>query len=177
MTQETPGVCKHCGSKLTATGTAAGAVVALDKPAGFWIRCFSELIDIIVVLVLVKMTGFTAPVGMNYILGADTASNGYVRTGIFILSLLAIFFIVVFYEIWVHVRFGQSLGKMAAGIKVVTIDNCPVTYKLSFLRCVGKFVNILTFGLGFILVAVHKQKRGLHDLIGNTKVCYVWKNQ
>ncbi|MEW6039978.1 MAG: RDD family protein [Elusimicrobiota bacterium] len=165
--------CKFCGNKLTAQQEIKSTVT--DRPAGFWIRTFSELIDIVVVLILIKMAGFTAPVGLNYIIGSDISENFYIREGILLVSLAAIVFIVIFYEIWMHVRFGQTLGKMATGIRVITIDNAPVPYKLSLLRCIGKIINVLTCGIGFIMVAVSRQKRGLHDLIGNTSVYYVKK--
>jgi len=73
-----------------------------------------------------------------------------------------------------HVRFGQTVGKMLTGIKVFTTRDGPVTYKLSLLRCLGKLINLLTLGFGFFLVAFNKDKRGLHDLIATTKVIY-WR--
>ena len=35
---------------------------------------------------------------------------------------------------------------------------------------VGKWISALILGIGFIMVAFHKEKRGLHDLIAGTWV-------
>ncbi|OGS19298.1 MAG: hypothetical protein A3J83_07185 [Elusimicrobia bacterium RIFOXYA2_FULL_40_6] len=78
----------------------------------------------------------------------------------------------IFYEIWMTVRFGQTIGKVITGIRVVTIHNEYVSYKLSILRFLGKIVNVLTLCIGFLLIVFHFQKRGLHDMIANTKVVY-----
>ena len=93
-----------------------------------------------------------------------------IKIGLFIIWI----FVLVFYEIWIHVRFGQSIGKMITGIRVIRIEDYgPLTYKLSFLRLLGKIINCFTLGIGFFIVAFHGQKRGLHDLIANTKVIYI----
>ncbi|MBU2567698.1 MAG: RDD family protein [Elusimicrobia bacterium] len=155
--------CMNCGVALMSQGHPAG------KPAGFWIRFFAELIDIVVVLVIANMCA-TATVPL---LGLSIGISNIPHQAVELTAMLVAAFVISFYEIWMHVRFGRTLGKMAAGIKVVTVKNEPVTYKLSFLRWLGKMLNLFTLGFGFFMIVLNKDKRGVHDYVANTKVVYL----
>ena len=73
-------------------------------------------------------------------------------------------------------RFGATVGKMACGLRVVTGDGRRVSYKRALGRgAVEMAASFLPFGLGliiYIIAAFDKEKRGLHDLICNTRVIY-----
>jgi len=172
--------CKNCGLTL-----AVGQVIApqQQKYAGFLIRTISSVIDIVVLFILIVISRFSMGIIVGFsistFLGIKpetikvTTWNEILFT-ITVISIFVVLFVGIFYEIWMHVRFGQTVGKMLTGIKVFTTRDGPVTYKLSLLRCLGKLINLLTLGFGFFLVAFNKDKRGLHDLIATTKVIY-WR--
>ena len=69
---------------------------------------------------------------------------------------------------------GQSLGKMIAGIKVVTTDPEAWTDRVplgqSILRTVGYVVAILPAGLGFVPALFGAERRGIHDRLAHTRV-------
>lgn len=153
--------CMNCGAALVSQGN--------ERPAGFWIRVFAKLIDIVVVLVIANMCA-TATVPL---LGLSVGFNNIPQKAVELIAMFVAVFVISFYEIWMHVSFGRTLGKMAAGIKVVTVKNEPVTYKLSFLRWLGKMLNVFTLGFGFFMILLNKDKRGLHDYIANTKVIHL----
>src|SRR5262245_32780951 len=48
------------------------------------------------------------------------------------------------YEIYFHGRWGQSLGKMRFGIKVVSLDGTPISWRQAFLRfSVGTLLGLV----------------------------------
>jgi uncharacterized RDD family membrane protein YckC len=69
---------------------------------------------------------------------------------------------------------GQTIGKMAAGIRVVPADPAaPATERVSFghavVRAAGYVVSALPIGLGFVPAFVG-QRRALHDRLADTRV-------
>ena len=67
---------------------------------------------------------------------------------------------------------GQTIGKMAAGLRVETGSGKPVTLATSVARTAAYAVSVLPAGLGFLGVLL-KQRRTLHDLIARTRVVRV----
>jgi uncharacterized RDD family membrane protein YckC len=72
---------------------------------------------------------------------------------------------------------GQSIGKMAAGIKVVPSDPHAWTDRVPFgqavLRAVSYLVSALPAGLGFVPALFGTDKRALHDRLAHTRVVKV----
>ena len=69
---------------------------------------------------------------------------------------------------------GQTIGKMAAGTRVVPVDPAaPVSERVSFgqsvVRAAGYLVSALPLGLGF-LPAFFGDRRALHDRLADTRV-------
>ena len=65
---------------------------------------------------------------------------------------------------------GGTPGKLMLGLRVLQADGEPATLGTGVLRYFGYWVNGLTFGIGFLMVAFSSEKRGLHDNIANTLV-------
>lgn len=66
---------------------------------------------------------------------------------------------------------GQTLGKMAMGIRVVAADDAvPVDLGRSFLRTVGWAILAAPAGLGFLTAVLSPDRRGLHDRWAGTRV-------
>jgi uncharacterized RDD family membrane protein YckC len=77
----------------------------------------------------------------------------------------------LFYYVYFIGSRGQTLGKMALGIKVVKTDGSPVGYLNAFLReVVGKFISGLVFGIGYLWMLSDPRKQTWHDKIANTIV-------
>ena len=69
---------------------------------------------------------------------------------------------------------GQTIGKMAAGIRVVPADPAApaserVTFGRALVRAAVFFLSLLPAGLG-LLPALFGQRRGLHDRLADTRV-------
>jgi uncharacterized RDD family membrane protein YckC len=67
---------------------------------------------------------------------------------------------------------GQTIGKMAAGIRVVSVDVDRLRVPLghSVLRATAYLASALPAGLGFLPALLAADKRGLHDRLADTRV-------
>jgi uncharacterized RDD family membrane protein YckC len=69
---------------------------------------------------------------------------------------------------------GQTIGKMAAGIRVVPMDTTDrVSLGNSTMRAAGYLVSLLPVGLGLVPALVHADRRTLHDRLADTRVVKV----
>lgn len=65
---------------------------------------------------------------------------------------------------------GQTIGKMALGLKVVAEDGTVLDLGKASIRYFAQMLSALLLGIGFIMIAFDGQKRGLHDMIAKTRV-------
>lgn len=70
---------------------------------------------------------------------------------------------------------GQTIGKMAAGIRVIPADPAaPPSERVSFgqavVRAAGYLVSALPVGLGFLPAFLGQERRALHDRLADTRV-------
>jgi uncharacterized RDD family membrane protein YckC len=129
-------------------------------PAGFWIRAGAVLID--VVLVMAAEAAFTL---VMWVLADDRLAAAASRAFRFLASPC--------YFVFLHWTRGQTVGKMAFRIRVVSRDGGPLSFGQSALRHLGAWVSAVILGIGYLLAAFRADKRGLHDLIAGTRVEHV----
>ena len=131
--------------------------------AGFWLRFWAYLIDIIAIWSLDHLL-------IKPIFKALNLSQ-YDFT---ILSPITIGSAVVFYLYFLLMTkyLGQTLGKMVLGLKVVSLKEESLSWGTVFFReVIGRFiVRTLMFGFTYILVGVLPKKQGLHDIFSDTSV-------
>jgi len=77
------------------------------------------------------------------------------------------------YSIVLHWMWGQTLGKMALQVRVVSMDGGPLSFGQSVGRYFATFLSALTLGIGFIMAGVRPDKRALHDLLARTRVVHL----
>lgn len=111
--------------------------------AGFWVRGGALLIDTVILMLCVFLPVQGLPV------------------------LVAIAYRTIFIT-----QGGQTPGKMAAGIQVLTATGEPVGIGRALARAVAEYLSGLLFCLGY-LVAAFSDKRALHDYVAGTRVIYV----
>jgi uncharacterized RDD family membrane protein YckC len=149
--------------------------------AGWWRRVAAHLIDGVVlgVLALVLFLILGAIFGSGFLIG-DTTGVIAVILG-FILWFACIAVAALLYAPWMMARTnGQTLGRIAVGIRVVRPDGRPIDFGFAMLREV--VVKWLLFGLalgsvtGGIATLIDylwplwdEENRALHDLIVNTR--------
>jgi uncharacterized RDD family membrane protein YckC len=81
----------------------------------------------------------------------------------------------VIYYLAMQSKSGQTFGKKVLGIRVVSLDpdlvDMPVPFRNLLLReTVGRSIGTLLLLYGYLRVVIKADHRGLHDLIGSTRV-------
>ena len=162
--------CPQCSS-IFESGFETGGVIDLHTlpKAGFWVRFAAFVADILVILILSRIAGVAIDLGAITIDLPEDSTNSFKDAfGFYIFTLLIAFYFTFFIG-WS----GQTIGKMLLKIQVVTITGNPVGYGRAFLRYIGYHLCFMTVGLGFLIIVVDRNKRGLHDLIAGTCVVEV----
>ncbi len=68
---------------------------------------------------------------------------------------------------------GQTIGKMAFGLRVVGHADLPVSGGLSIVRAAGCLVSLVSLGLGFVPALLNEGGRALEDHLADTRVIRV----
>lgn len=127
-------------------------------PAGFWVRTLAVLIDSLWIGALVGL-GIALPILLD--LPASLASAVSAGAG-----LLSAVLVIAGWAKW-----GTTPGKRLLGLYVCQPGGPPgIGVGRAVLRWVAYMVSMALLGVGFLLVAFNKDKRGLHDLIAGTAV-------
>jgi len=136
--------------------------------AGFWIRAVAATIDCLIVFVTQLLLGGALGVAVTLITGGpDAWMTAVLQTGTSLFGLT----LGTLYYVGLTGYCGQTLGKLALGLKVVRTDGGPVGYSRAALReTLGKFLSAFLFGVGFLMIAWSRNKEGLHDKIAGTCV-------
>ena len=139
--------------------TAPMAAAALH-PAGFWIRTGALLIDVVCVMAAEMAFGF-----FMWVLTEDRLAAAASRAFRFLASPC--------YFVFLHWARGQTLGKMAFHIRVVSREGGPLSFGQAALRHLGSWLSAAILGIGYLVAAFRADKRALHDLIAGTRVEHV----
>ena len=68
---------------------------------------------------------------------------------------------------------GQTIGKMAFGLKVVGHADLPVSAGLSVVRALGCLASVASLGLGFLPALLGDGGRAIEDRLADTRVVRV----
>lgn len=79
------------------------------------------------------------------------------------------------YHVFCIGRFGQTLGKNAMGVAVVTRNGASAGYVRALLRSLGGMASILTLGLANLGVILNRDRRGAGDWLAGTCLARVHK--
>ncbi|AXI09911.1 RDD family protein [Oceanobacillus sp. 143] len=134
--------------------------------AGFWMRFWAYLADMVIVF---SINGILLS-PLNFI-------NGGKPIGIAYWSLAGIISVLVLYLYFLLMTkyYGQTLGKMIFGLKVIRKDLQPLQWSdIVFRELVGRFFYRVLFiaQLLYIVVAFDDKKQGIHDMISDTRVIH-----
>lgn len=151
----------------------AGGIWPEGSPAGFWIRAAALVVDSFVLqavflpfqLLIYYPTLLAGGIGR----GPDPARLIAVNAGYFVVAIA----VSAGYAVWMHGKYGQTLGKIATGVKVVQVNGEPIGYGRALGRWLGLFLSTITLGIGYLMAGVRSDKRSLHDLVAGTRVMKV----
>lgn len=120
-----------------------------------WRRAVAVIIDIILIGIVTSIIGG--------ILGRSrlAAVGG-------LLALLISFG----YYIYLEGSYGQTIGKMALGIVVVTEDGEPIAYRAAAIRTILRIVDALPalYLIGIIVIVLTDRNQRLGDIVADTVV-------
>lgn len=138
--------------------------------AGFWIRLIADLIDSTLLTVASWFLELMI-LGAVYWLGNFTKSFTDAFNPLWLQIFNGVLYLVIAfpYYTWGHYRYGTTLGKKPFRIYVVSEANrLPISMRQSILRSFGYVLSYAPLCAGFLMAAIHPEKRGLHDLVAGT---------
>jgi len=141
------------------------------RKGGFWLRSMAFVIDH--VILLFTMAIFTV-VGF---LAAEIGGGGsrdflfYQQARIVLPILLPLAIVLsITYFAFFHGAWGQTIGKMIFGLRVITIDGQPLSFPRALVRTIVYALSAIPFFLCFSWAGLPYSKRSWHDLIAGTMV-------
>jgi uncharacterized RDD family membrane protein YckC len=148
---------------------SAGRAAASIRYGGFWRRFWACMLDGIV-LGFVSMLVYGAGIVIVRFLSPEIEDP--FKT-LLVPQIVANTLIKAFYFIYFHALTGQTVGKLAFGLKVVRRDGSTIGFGRSTVRYFGSFISMLFAGLGFIWIAFDGRKQGWHDKMAGSFVTRV----
>lgn len=133
--------------------------------ASVWIRFFAFLVDGLVISSVI----FLLLRPLLLLLGFNVSTSHWLSFYIITSSIVGIV-----YYVWMTKTWGQTLGKMVFGIRVIRGDGRALDWlTVLFREVIGKFISRL-FGLhlGYLWSIFHPKKQTWHDIISDTYVVY-----
>jgi uncharacterized RDD family membrane protein YckC len=159
--------------------TAFGIHVFELHSAGFWIRALAMLIDGAVLAPI----QFGLAILIGYLVGVSYSKSGVELTIGDVESMKLVAGSLVWlggvvasflYVGLMNGARGQTLGKMATGIKIIRMDGRDISYGTAFLRYFMQILlGSLSLGIMYIFLAAQPQKRGWYEMAADTRVVYV----
>src|SRR6516225_3685267 len=168
-------VCPNCKErytqKLREGVTPARAMVY----GGFWIRFVAYIIDTIILAIAGTIVQFAFVGSLRNIVpfepGVQPGPEVFARiVGTVGLAGLINFAIAATYEALFVSKLGATPGKMALSLRVVRPDGSLLGLGRAFGRHFAKILSGLILLIGFIMAGFDSEKRGLHDMICDTRV-------
>ena len=145
--------------------------------AGFGRRALAVLLDGILVLPAFLLIAWAASVAVgaelpraeelapDLVLGLILEKNGPVIFWTVVLVIVVFLYSFIFTALQ-----GQTPGKRALGIRVVSWYGEQPTMGRALARSLAGLLSLAILGLGFIWIGFDEEKRGLHDRIAGTYV-------
>jgi uncharacterized RDD family membrane protein YckC len=129
-----------------ATPAAAPVPAAASLPrAGFWLRMGALFIDAVIIGIVL------------------TPLRHHGEHDLMLISL-------AIYGAVMWKLKGTTVGGVLCGLQVVRLDGRPVDWGTSIVRALSCFLSLVVLGLGFIWIAVDRDRQAWHDKIAGTVV-------
>lgn len=134
------------------------------KTAGFWMRLWAFIIDSLIV---------TSVGGLLIFLVFTTTGLSLTRATIFAPALIAGAIVYYGYFVIMTFFFGQTLGKMVLGLRVVTLSGKDLTFTdVLFREWIGRFMSNCFLHLPYLFIVILPENQALHDYFADTKVIH-----
>jgi len=132
------------------------------RPAGFWIRLVALAVD----CVLFAFAHLSLARLARALWGPGPDGGATAPGAVLFFTLL----FTVVYTTTLHTLAGQTLGKSLVAVRVVAVVGTLLTIGPALLRHLAYALSAIPFGFGFLMAALRRDKRALHDLIAGSRV-------
>ncbi|MBI3326319.1 MAG: RDD family protein [Nitrospinae bacterium] len=161
--------------------TPSGEGPPAGAPAGLWRRLFAGLFDGLFLLTVAGVLLLEMPAAV-YLAErfSGTSAPPLEEQGPFWLALgigwcmLSAIALPLSYFTVCEGAWGQTLGKRAFGIVVVSTEGQPISYSRALARLMTLPYSLLPAGLGFLWAALPPSKRAWHDYLTGTRVIAIF---
>ncbi|TYR82150.1 RDD family protein [Priestia megaterium] len=134
--------------------------------AGFWMRFWAYLLDLLIIGSIDRI--IVKPLFDVLHLSQE---DGFFSPFWFVTAL-------TFYGYFVLMTkyFGQTLGKMVFGLKVIHLHEDSLSWSaVLFREGIGRYISKTLLLIGYLLVAFLPKKQGIHDYYADTTVIHEGK--
>jgi len=147
------------------------------RAAGFVSRLTAFLIDVILVSISIRATGWILEdirmVTGTYFYLPVLTPTGDLTTSIQV-TVIGGLLISAAYFLFFWTLAGVTPGKGLMGLRIVTRGGRRLSLWRSAVRLFGYLVSLLLYGLGYWWIAVDNWREGWHDKMARTAVIYSW---
>lgn len=141
------------------------------RPAGFWLRLMAFLIDDLILFFIFIIFIIIGIIAVELMPGEIREIPIWRLMGIILPALFPLACLLgISYFSFFHLVWGQTIGKMILGVRVVRIDGHPLSISSAVIRAIAYFFSAFPLGLGFLWVGFASSKRSWHDHIAGTVV-------
>ena len=139
------------------------------RTGGFWLRSMAFAIDQLILLFTLAI--FTVVGFLAAEIGNAGARDFFLQARIVLPVLLPLAVILfIAYFAFFHGAWGQTIGKMIFGLRVITVDGQPLGFPRALARSIAYVLSAIPLFLGFLWVGFTSSKRAWHDWIAGTMV-------
>ena len=160
--------------------------------AGFWMRVVAHLVDSILVWVGLMLLGAIISPSVSITIfdkqpggGGGDYSVSYIQPADYmimsntphihwhghgVLEMAWLVLPALYYILFESSRLQATPGKLLCRMRVTDLHGNRIDALRATGRYLGKYLSLLIFGIGFLMVAWTRRKQGLHDILAGTFV-------
>jgi uncharacterized RDD family membrane protein YckC len=138
---------------------------------GFWLRFMALATDSVILLLLMAI--FVVLGFLSLSIGAAGEREISIFRQVWIILPITLplgLVLMLSYFTFFHGTWGQTIGKMVFGLRVVRTTGQSLTFSRAFARALGYFLSAFPLFLGFFWVGLTSGKRSWHDELTDTMV-------
>ncbi|MGL1886565.1 MAG: RDD family protein [Reichenbachiella sp.] len=93
-----------------------------------------------------------------------------------IMYAVAISIVCLYHAVFESSKWQATPGKYYGKMIVVQMNGEGLSFYKALLRVLSKFLSLILFFSGFLMIYIRKDRRGLHDVIAGTRVLNIDRN-
>lgn len=166
--------CRQCGTALLVVPPTPN-----ENYAGFWLRVLALIIDKLIlgipgIIIGISVMARLFSMPLEDLENVNSIEDLRPYFGLF--GMIVATACIQAIGNWLYFALMESsskqatLGKMAIGIKVTTLDGGRINFGRASVRYFGKILSGLILGIGYIMAGLSTKKQALHDMLADTLV-------